>query len=67
MNPNSEDIRERCQTNADIKARKEVCVTRIGGVDDGVLEGSEKQRDHDEEEEFGDWKTVLEHDPRQTE
>ena len=42
-------------------------MTRTGGVDDRILEGSEQQRDHDEEEEFGDWKTVLEHDPRQTE
>ena len=43
MNQNVEEIRERCETNTDNKARKEVCVTRIEELDDAEHEKSEEQ------------------------
>ena len=42
MNQHAEEIRERCKTKTEIKARKEAYVTRIEEVDDVVREDSEE-------------------------
>ena len=60
MNKNVEEIRERCKTNTDKEARKEICVTRIEDVDDVEHEGSRRKK-----EALGERKTTRKHDPRQ--
>ena len=44
MNQNVGEIRERCKTNTDKEARKEVCVTRIEDVDDVEHEISRRKK-----------------------
>ena len=58
VNPNANDIRERCKTKMKV-------VTGIGEVDDDLCEGSHEKRKREDEVEFGERKTTLKHDPRQ--
>ena len=46
-------IRERCETETENEARKEVCATKIDEMDDVEHEKFEAWRKHDDEEEFG--------------
>ena len=46
------------------EARKEVCVTRIEGLEEVEHERSVEQRKQEEEEGFGEKKTTRKHDPR---
>ena len=63
MNQNVEEIRERCKPKTEMKARMEVCVTRIDKVDTVMREKSEEH--WKQEEELGEWKATRTQDPRQ--
>ena len=51
-------FRERCKTIIETQARTEVRMARIEGVDDIMHGESERQEEHDEEEECGNMKTM---------
>ena len=57
--PIAEEMRERCETNTETKARKDAGGTRVEGFDDVVREEHRKQ---DEEDDFGERKTTRKHD-----
>ena len=65
MTNNTEEVRGRCKTKANIKVREEAGVAKIDGVDDDENEETEGREAHDEQEEFGSRKVVRKHDPRQ--
>ena len=59
------EIRERCETKANIKVREELGVAKIDEVDGDENKETEGREAHDEQKEFVSRKVVRKHDPRQ--
>ena len=64
MTNNSEEIRGRCKTKANIKVREEAGVAKIDGVDEDENEETEGREAHDEQAECWNRKVVRKHVPR---